>query len=117
MNANLKQPNSSGLDGLSVFRADQVGSLLRPEVLKQARERLLGAHTADQNLAPHDHGVSSRSYVDALIMGPGNTSGTQALGYYDDVLVLRSDGWKIARRRFTLVCMQSVVPLEFPLHG
>jgi 5-methyltetrahydropteroyltriglutamate--homocysteine methyltransferase len=37
------------------FRADQVGSLLRPAVLKRAREELLGAHTSDANLGPHDN--------------------------------------------------------------
>lgn len=37
------------------FRADQVGSLLRPERLKQARERLLGPQTSDQHLGPHDN--------------------------------------------------------------
>ncbi len=36
------------------FRADHVGSLLRPERLKQARENLLGAQTADDHLGPHD---------------------------------------------------------------
>jgi len=37
------------------FRADHVGSLLRPEQLKEARERYLGIETAETNLAPHDH--------------------------------------------------------------
>jgi 5-methyltetrahydropteroyltriglutamate--homocysteine methyltransferase len=37
------------------FRADQVGSLLRPEKLKAARERFLGAQTADQHLGAHDN--------------------------------------------------------------
>jgi 5-methyltetrahydropteroyltriglutamate--homocysteine methyltransferase len=37
------------------FRADHVGSLLRPPLLKQGRERLLGPQTADQHLGPHDH--------------------------------------------------------------
>jgi 5-methyltetrahydropteroyltriglutamate--homocysteine methyltransferase len=36
------------------FRADQVGSLLRPEALKQARERSLGPQTPQSNLGPHD---------------------------------------------------------------
>ena len=35
------------------FRADQVGSLLRPQRLKDARERLLGPQTPDQHLGPH----------------------------------------------------------------
>ena len=37
------------------FRADQVGSLLRPEALKQAREKFLGPQTPDQHLGPHDN--------------------------------------------------------------
>ena len=37
------------------FRADHVGSLLRPEKLKQARERCLGPQTPTGNLGPHDH--------------------------------------------------------------
>src|SRR6185437_507386 len=35
------------------FRADHVGSLLRPPKLKNAREELLGPHTATDNLGPH----------------------------------------------------------------
>lgn len=60
-------------------------------------------------VAPHERGVSSRSYVDAVILGPDNTTGAQAIGYYDDVLVRGADGWKIARRRFTQVCIRSVL--------
>ena len=37
------------------FRADQVGSLRRPESLMKARERLLGPHDLDHNFGPHDH--------------------------------------------------------------
>jgi 5-methyltetrahydropteroyltriglutamate--homocysteine methyltransferase len=37
------------------FRAEHVGSLLRPEALKEARERILGPHTVTANLAPHDN--------------------------------------------------------------
>ena len=36
------------------FRADHVGSLLRPEKLKQARSRFLGPQTPTSNLGPHD---------------------------------------------------------------
>jgi methionine synthase II (cobalamin-independent) len=35
------------------FRADQVGSLLRPDALKQARERFLGPQTPTSSLGPH----------------------------------------------------------------
>ncbi len=37
------------------FRADHVGSLLRPQTLKDGRENLLGPQTPDQHLAPHDN--------------------------------------------------------------
>ncbi len=51
-------------------------------------------------------GVRARSYVDALVLGPDNVTGTRAVGYYDDRLVRTSGGWKIAHRRFTLVQLQ-----------
>ncbi len=37
------------------FRADQVGSLKRPEELQRARERLLGVHDFDHNLGAHNN--------------------------------------------------------------
>ena len=54
--------------------------------------------------------VTARSYVDAIVLGPDNVSGAQAAGWYDDVVVQTDDGWKIARRRFTLVRMQVIEP-------
>ena len=54
--------------------------------------------------------VTARSYVDAIVLGPDNVRGAQAAGWYDDVLVQTDDGWKIARRRFTLVRMQVIEP-------
>jgi 3-phenylpropionate/cinnamic acid dioxygenase small subunit len=54
-------------------------------------------------VAPNDHGVTARSYVDAIVMGPGNETGTQSIGFYDDELVQTGEGWKVARRRFTMV--------------
>ncbi len=59
-------------------------------------------------MTPHDRGVGSRCYVDALVMGADNMTGTQAIGYYDDVLVRASGEWKIARRHFTLVRAQPI---------
>jgi 3-phenylpropionate/cinnamic acid dioxygenase small subunit len=47
--------------------------------------------------------VAARSYVDAIIMGPDNRAGTRADGFYDDELERTDDGWKISRRRFTMV--------------
>jgi 5-methyltetrahydropteroyltriglutamate--homocysteine methyltransferase len=37
------------------FRADQVGSLRRPEALMRERERLLGAHDLDHNFGAHQN--------------------------------------------------------------
>jgi 5-methyltetrahydropteroyltriglutamate--homocysteine methyltransferase len=37
------------------FRADVVGSFIRPARLTQARERLLGPQTPDQHLGPHEN--------------------------------------------------------------
>ena len=37
-----------------------------------------------------------------------NRTGSRATGYYDDELLETDDGWKIARRRFTLVLLQLV---------
>jgi 3-phenylpropionate/cinnamic acid dioxygenase small subunit len=54
-------------------------------------------------VVPREGGVAARSYVDAVVMGPGNKTGSEAVGYYDDDLVRTDEGWKIARRRFTMV--------------
>ncbi len=48
------------------FRADHVGSLLRPPELKTAREKLLGPHTAEANIGPHDN-VALRAVEDQHI--------------------------------------------------
>ena len=47
--------------------------------------------------------MATRCYVDAIVMGPDNLTGIRAVGCYDDELVDTDDGWKIARRRFTMV--------------
>jgi 3-phenylpropionate/cinnamic acid dioxygenase small subunit len=54
--------------------------------------------------------VTARSYVDAIVLGPDDSGGAQAAGYYDDVVVRTEDGWKIARRRFTMVRMRAIEP-------
>jgi 3-phenylpropionate/cinnamic acid dioxygenase small subunit len=47
--------------------------------------------------------ASARTYVDAVIMFGDNQAGVNAWGFYDDGIVRTSDGWRIARRRFTQV--------------
>lgn len=64
----------------------------------------------NQTVASSGDAVTVRSYVDALVLGPDNVRGAQATGYYDDVVVRTGDGWKIARRRFTVVRMQMIGP-------
>ena len=59
-------------------------------------------------LRRNDTGAIARSYVDALVLGPDNQTGARSAGFYDDELVMTDDGWKIARRRFTMVLLQSV---------
>jgi hypothetical protein len=52
-------------------------------------------------------GATARTYVD-VILTPKETGGviTQAAGYYDDELVKSAAGWRIKKRRFTLVRFQ-----------
>lgn len=63
-------------------------------------------------VTPGADGVVARSYVDAIVMLAGDQSGTRAVGFYDDELVATDAGWKIARRRFTLVAMQLIPESE-----
>ena len=48
------------------FRADQVGSLRRPEALRKARERLLGPHDLDHNFGPHGNAELRRLEDEAI---------------------------------------------------
>ena len=58
MNANLK-PRDNGLGGLAVFRADQVGSFLRPKVLLDARgQAAKGEITPEQLRAVEDKAIA-----------------------------------------------------------
>jgi 3-phenylpropionate/cinnamic acid dioxygenase small subunit len=48
--------------------------------------------------------VRARSYVDAILRPAVERGDThRAAGYYDDFLTRTSDGWKIYRRKFTVV--------------
>jgi 3-phenylpropionate/cinnamic acid dioxygenase small subunit len=58
--------------------------------------------------ADGEDGIRARSYVDALVMSADNRSGARAVGYYDDDLVRTGAGWRIARRRFTMIHVQPV---------
>lgn len=74
-------------------RAEHVGSLLRPDYLKEARERLLGPHTADANLGPHENSdlraVENTAIEEAVAM-------QERLGYR-----IVTDG-ELRRRSWTL---------------
>jgi uncharacterized protein (TIGR02246 family) len=48
-------------------------------------------------------GVVARSYVDVILMGLDARLVAHGTGYYDDELARTADGWKIARRKFTMV--------------
>ena len=65
-------PSAAGAARRPPFRADQVGSLLRPEILKRARETLLGPQTPDQHLGPHGNAelraVEDQCIRDAVAM-------------------------------------------------
>ena len=53
--------------------------------------------------ASGDGRVAARCYVHVIIRNPANTGGLQGYGFYDDELVQTGEGWRIARRRFTMV--------------
>ncbi|HZR81995.1 MAG TPA: nuclear transport factor 2 family protein [Candidatus Binatia bacterium] len=59
----------------------------------------------NQAVSPNGSGVAARSYVDVVITAVDGESGVQAIGFYDDELVPTAEGWKIARRRYTMVRM------------
>ena len=52
--------------------------------------------------------ATARTYIDGLILAPDNSSGVNAVGFYDDELVRTPDGWRVARRRFTSVRIVTV---------
>jgi len=50
----------------------------------------------------------ARTYLDGLMMAPDNKSAANPIGFYDDEIVRTADGWRIARRRLTLVPITTV---------
>jgi len=56
-------------------------------------------------------GARARCYVHGIITLP-DRSAVHAFGYYDDELVLRPEGWKIAARRFTSVSTELHPPMS-----
>jgi 3-phenylpropionate/cinnamic acid dioxygenase small subunit len=50
----------------------------------------------------------ARTYLDGLMMAPDNKSGVNAIGFYDDEIVRTADGWRIARRRATIVRLTTI---------
>jgi 5-methyltetrahydropteroyltriglutamate--homocysteine methyltransferase len=64
--AEAKRPNPSAPGVNKPFRAEHVGSLLRPIELQRQRERLLGAHTFDHAIGGHDN-AELRAVEDAAI--------------------------------------------------
>ena len=62
------------------------------------------------NVAVSVHGETAEasSYVDAVLMSDDGSSGINAYGWYDDALTRTADGWRIARRRFTMVNFDTI---------
>jgi 3-phenylpropionate/cinnamic acid dioxygenase small subunit len=54
-----------------------------------------------------EHAVA-RCYVDGTLMAPDGESGFSPIGFYDDELVQTADGWRIARRTFTMVHLRTL---------
>lgn len=78
------------------------------------RSHAMAGHTQHRltNIAIAAHGdrAETRCYVDALVLGPDNGAGVNAIGFYDDELIRTTAGWQIARRRFTAVRVSPVGP-------
>lgn len=113
---------AAGIDGRDwkLFRAcftddcvadygDDVGRWESADAITQFMEQVHAdcGHTmhqiGNQVVRADGDGYAARSYVDAVVLRADNRKGLQMLGYYDDEFVSTTDGWKIARRRFTSV--------------
>jgi 3-phenylpropionate/cinnamic acid dioxygenase small subunit len=64
------------------------------------------------NIAIDVHGdgdrAVARSSVDGILMAADGQSGLNPIGFYDDELVRTPDGWRIARRTFTMVTFRTL---------
>jgi 3-phenylpropionate/cinnamic acid dioxygenase small subunit len=56
----------------------------------------------------HEQHATARCYVDVVLTVPNTMTGHHAIGFYDDELVATDTGWKIARRRFTMVFSETI---------
>jgi hypothetical protein len=61
----------------------------------------------NQDVSRNGDRVTARCYIDAIVMAPGNQAGTRTVGYCDDELIHTGEGWKIARRHYTMVLFQT----------
>ncbi|MDN5913557.1 MAG: nuclear transport factor 2 family protein [Pseudonocardia sp.] len=61
--------------------------------------------TSNQTITLAGDDAEVRTYLDALLLTGFNEAGLQAIGYYDDHLVRTAAGWRVDRRRFTIVRM------------
>lgn len=52
--------------------------------------------------------ATARCYVDAVLMAADGQTGLNPKGFYDDELVRTDDGWRIARRTYTMVHFASL---------
>ena len=59
-------------------------------------------------LARDGETLRSRSYVDVTYVGADTGSGMHSAGTYSDHLVHTTDGWRIARRRYTKVHLSPI---------
>lgn len=52
--------------------------------------------------------ATARTYVDGVLMATDGRTGLNPIGFYDDELVHTPGGWRIARRRFTMVHLRKL---------
>ena len=63
---------------------------------------------SNEAITVHGDTATARSYVDAVLMAADGHSGINAIGFYDDDLVRTRDGWRIARRHFTMIHVRTL---------